>query len=146
MRHRVQLFRTPWTASHQASLSSTVSWSLLKFVSIESVMLSNHLILCRPLLLLPSISPSIRVFYNVTPLRKTYMSCTNPGGKYLTANVYISIHSHASITCLSIPGKSLKHVANLETFSNETLPTTRPSSLVHMCYLMNRLTSSRNVF
>ena len=53
---------TPWTAAHQASLSSTVSWSLLKFMSIESVMPSNHLILCCPLLLLPSIFPSIRVF------------------------------------------------------------------------------------
>ena len=51
---------TPWNAAHQASLSFTVSWSLLKLVSIESVMPSNHLILCRPLLLLPSIFPSIR--------------------------------------------------------------------------------------
>ena len=49
----------PWTAAHQVSLSFTISWSLLKLMSIESVMLSNHLILCCPLLLLPSISPSI---------------------------------------------------------------------------------------
>ena len=56
----VQLFVTPWTAAHQAPLSSTISWSLLKFVSIESVMPSNHLILCLPLLLLPSVFPSIR--------------------------------------------------------------------------------------
>ena len=53
---------TPWTAAHQASLSTTNSRSLLKFMSIESVMPSNHLILCHPLLLLPSIFPSIRVF------------------------------------------------------------------------------------
>ena len=53
---------TPWTAACQAPLSSTVSWSLLKFMSIESVMPSNHLILCHPLLLLPSIFPSIRIF------------------------------------------------------------------------------------
>ena len=58
----VQLFATPWTAAHQASLSITNSWSLLKLISIESVMPSNHLILCHPLLLLPSIFPSIRVF------------------------------------------------------------------------------------
>ena len=57
-------FATQWTASHQVSLSSTVSWSLLKFMSIESVMLSNRLILCHPLLLLPSIFPSIMVFSN----------------------------------------------------------------------------------
>ena len=58
----VQLFVTPWTAAHQASLSFTVSQSLLKLMSIESVMPYNHLILCYPLLLLPSIFPSIRVF------------------------------------------------------------------------------------
>ena len=61
---RVQLFATPWTAVPQASLSITNSWSLLKFMSIESVMPFNHLILCHPLFLLPSIFPSIRVFSN----------------------------------------------------------------------------------
>ena len=59
---RVWLFATPWTAAHQASLSIINSLSLLKLISIESVMPSNHLILCWPLLLLPSIFPSIRVF------------------------------------------------------------------------------------
>ena len=58
----VQLFATPWIAAHQASLSITNSWSLLKLMSIESVMPSNHLILSCPLLLPPSIYPSIRVF------------------------------------------------------------------------------------
>ena len=58
----VQLFATPWTAAHQASLSITNSRSLLKLMSIESVMPSMHLILCHPLCLLPSIFPSIRVF------------------------------------------------------------------------------------
>ena len=61
---RVWLFVTSCTAAHQASLSITNSQSLLKFMSIESVMPSNHLILCRPLLLLPSIFPSIRIFSN----------------------------------------------------------------------------------
>ena len=60
----VRLFATPWTAAHQASLSFTISWGLLKLMSIESAMPSNHLILCRPLLLPPSIFPSIRVFSN----------------------------------------------------------------------------------
>ena len=60
----VQLFATPWTRAHQAYLSFSISKSLLKFMSIESVMLSNHLILCCPLLLLPSILPSIRAFSN----------------------------------------------------------------------------------
>ena len=60
---------TPWTATHQASLSVTNSWSLHKLRSIESVMSSSHLILCHPLLLLPSIFPSIRVFSSESALR-----------------------------------------------------------------------------
>ena len=60
----VRLFVTPWTAARQASLSITNSWSLLKLMSIDSVMPCNHLILCRPLLLLPSIFPNIRAFAN----------------------------------------------------------------------------------
>ena len=61
---RVWLFATPWIAARQASLSITISRSSLKFMSIESVMPSSHLILCRPLLLVPPIPPSIRVFSN----------------------------------------------------------------------------------
>ena len=64
----VQLFATPWTAARQASLSITNSCSLLKLMSIELVMLPNHFILCHPLLLLPSISPNIRVFSNESVL------------------------------------------------------------------------------
>ena len=66
---RVRLFVTPWTATHQGSLSITNSWNLLKLMSIESVMPSNHLILCRPLLLLPSIFLIIKVFSNESALR-----------------------------------------------------------------------------
>ena len=58
----VRLFATPWTAARQTSLSITNSWSLLKLMSIESVMPSNHLILCHPLLFPPSIFPSVRIF------------------------------------------------------------------------------------
>ena len=65
---RVRLFATPWTAAHQASLSITNSWNLPKLMFIESVMPSNHLILCRPLLLPPSIFPSITVFSNESAL------------------------------------------------------------------------------
>ena len=60
----VRLFATPWTAAHQASLPFTISWSLLKPMSIESMMPSKHLILSQPLLLLPSVFPSLRVFCN----------------------------------------------------------------------------------
>ena len=65
---RVRLFATPWTAARQASLSITNSRSLLKLMSIEAVMPSSHLILCRPLLLLPPIPPSKRVFSNESTL------------------------------------------------------------------------------
>ena len=66
---RVRLFATPWIAAHQASLSITNSRSSLRLMSIESVMPSSHLILCHPLLLLPPIPPSIRVFSNKPTLR-----------------------------------------------------------------------------
>ena len=79
----IWLFATPWTVAHQASLSITNSWSLLKFMPIESVMPSNHLILCRPLLLLPSIFSSIRVFSNESVLPITWP-------KYWTFNFSIS--------------------------------------------------------
>ena len=67
--NHVQLFVTPWIAAHQASPSITNSWSSLRLTSIKSVMPSSHLILCRPLLLLPPIPPSIRVFSNESTLR-----------------------------------------------------------------------------
>ena len=72
---RVRLFATPWTIAHQASLSITNSQSLPKLMSIESVMPSNRLILCRPLLLLPSIFPHIRVFSNESALRIIFPIC-----------------------------------------------------------------------
>ena len=65
---RVWLFATPWTTAHQASLSITNSWSLPKLISIKSVLPPNHLILCHPLYLPPSIFPSIRVFSNKSAL------------------------------------------------------------------------------
>ena len=73
----VWLFVTPWTAARQASLSLTISLSLLKLISIESVMPSNHLVICRPLLLLPSIFPSIRVISNESALRMRWPKYRN---------------------------------------------------------------------
>ena len=66
---RVRLFATPWTAARRASLTITNSWSSPKLMSVESVLPSNHLILCRPLLLLPSTFPSFRIFSNESALR-----------------------------------------------------------------------------
>ena len=82
----VRLFATTWTAACQASLSITNSWSLLKLMSVESVMPSNHLILCHPLLLLPSIFPSIRVFSKESVLhirwQKSWSFSINPSDEY----------------------------------------------------------------
>ena len=82
----VQLFVTPWTAARQASLSIANSQSSLKLMSIESVIPSNHLILCRPLLLLPSIFPSIRVFSNELALHirwpKYWSFSISPSNEY----------------------------------------------------------------
>ena len=71
----IQLFATPWTAAPQASLSITNSWNLLQLMSIESVIPSNHLILCHPLLLSPSIFPSTRVFSNESALHIRWPEC-----------------------------------------------------------------------
>ena len=86
--YHVQLFGTLGTAAREASLSFTTSWSLLKFMSSESVMLSNHLILCHPLLLLPSIFPRIRLFSNESALHVrwpkywSFSFSINPSSEY----------------------------------------------------------------
>ena len=78
----VQLFATLWTAAHQASLPITNSRSLPKLMSIESVMPSSHLILCCPLLLLPPIPPSIRVFSNEPALRMSFSFSISPSNEH----------------------------------------------------------------
>ena len=79
---RVKLFATPWAAAHQASLSITNSQSLLKCMFIKSVMPSNHLILCQPLLFLPSIFPSIRVFSNTFKKYWSFGFNISPSNEY----------------------------------------------------------------
>ena len=87
--HSCLTLRPPWTTAHQASLSFTISWSLLRLISIESVMPTNHLILYCPLLLLPSIFPSIRVFSNEPvrcirwPKHWIFSFSINPFSEYL---------------------------------------------------------------
>ena len=82
----VQLFASPWTAAHQASMTFSISWSSLKLMSIESMMPSNHLILCRPLLFLPSIFLSIRIFSNKLALHirwpKYWSFSISPSNEY----------------------------------------------------------------
>ena len=89
----VRLFATPWTAARQASLSITNSRSLLKLMSIESVMPSNHLILCHPLLLLPSIFPSIRVFSNESALHIRWPNYWNFSFNISPSNEYSGLIS-----------------------------------------------------
>ena len=82
----VRFFTTPWTAAYQVSLSFIISWSLLKLMSIESVMPSNHLILCCPLLLLPSVFPSIKIFSDESILHirwpKNWSFSISPSNEY----------------------------------------------------------------
>ena len=93
---RVWLFATPWITALQASLSITNSQSSLRFTSIESVMPSSHLILCRPLLLLPPIPPSIRVFSNESSLRMRWP-------KYWSFSLSISpSHEHPGLVSFSM--------------------------------------------
>ena len=90
---RVRLFATPWTAACQASMSITDSWSLLKLMSIESVMLSDHLILCFPLLLPPSIFPSIRVFSRESVLHIRYPNYWSFSFSISPSNEYLGLIS-----------------------------------------------------
>ena len=89
---RVQLFVTPWTAAHQASLSITNSQSLLKLMSIESVMPSSHFIFCHPLLL-PSIFPSIRVFSSESALRTRWPKYWSFSFKISPSNEHLGLIS-----------------------------------------------------
>ena len=98
---RVRLFATPWTAAHQASLSITNSWSLFKLMSIVSVMPSNHLILCRPLLLSPSIFPSIRIFSNESVLHIRWPKYWNFSFSISPSNEYSGLISFR-IDCLDL--------------------------------------------
>ena len=109
----VRLFATPWTAAHQASLSITNSWSPPKAMSIESVMPSNHLILCHPLLLLPSIFPSIRVFSNESALCIRWPKYWSLSFKISPTNKHLGLISSRmdSLDLLAVQGtlKSLQH-------------------------------------
>ena len=90
---RVCLFVTPWTATCQPSLSFTISWSMLKLMSIGLMMPSNHLILCRPLLLLPSIFPSIRVLSNELAVRIRWPKYWNFSFRISPCNEYSGLIS-----------------------------------------------------
>ena len=104
----VRLFATPWTAARQASLSITNSRSLLKLMSIKPVMPSNHLILCHPLLLPPSIFPTIRVFSNESDGQKTHE-------KISTVLIILKMHIKTTVRYHLIPVR----MAIIETTNNK---------------------------
>ena len=113
---RVQLFVTPWTAAHQASLSITNSWNLLKLMSIESVIPSNHLILCPPLPLLLSLFPSIRVFSNESVPHIRWPKYWNFSFSISPSNEYSGLISLGWTGWISLQSKELSIV-----FSNTTV-------------------------
>ena len=108
----VWLFAVPWTAAHQASLSITNSWTLLKLMSIESVVPSNHLILCRPLLLLHSIFPSIRVVSNKSVLRITWPKYWSFSFSISLSNEYQDWFPLEWTGWISLQSKGLSRVSN----------------------------------
>ena len=110
------IFCNPWTTARQASLSITSSQSLLKLMSTESVMPSNHLILCRPLLLLPSIFPSIRVFSNESVLHIRWPKYWSFSFSISPSNEYSGLISFRMDYWISLQSKRLSRV-----FSNTTV-------------------------
>ena len=115
----VQLFATQWTAARQASLSITNSRSLPKLMSIESVTPSNHLILCRPLLLLPSIFPSIRVFSNESVLHFRWPSLVVS----VSASVLpMNIQDWFPLGLTGLISLQSKGLSKLNSFKNELVP------------------------
>ena len=124
----VLLFTTSWTAAHLSSLSFTVSQSLLKFMSFELVMLSNRLILCHPLLLLPSVFPSIRVFSNESALHVMWESI---GASVSTLVLPVNIQGWLPLGLtglISLPSKALSRI-----FSNTTVESIN-SSVLRLLY------------
>ena len=114
--NHVRLFVTPWIVARQASLSITNSWSLLKLMCIESVMPSSHLILCRPLLLLPPVPPSIRVFSNESTLHMRWPTYWSFSFSISSTNEHPGLISFRMDWWTSLQSKGLSRV-----FSNTTV-------------------------
>ena len=124
---RVRLFGTPWTAAHQASLSISISWSLLKLMFIDLVMPSNHLILCRRLLLLPSIFPSIRDFS-----RESALSIWWP--KYWSFNFFSTSPSNGYSGLISWNKTECGRWCRSQQWYRESQRQTRLFKIWHMAY------------
>ena len=124
---RVQLSATSWTAAHQASLSITNSQSLLKLMSIKSVMPSNHLILCCPFLLPPSVFPSIRVFSNELALHIRWPKYWSFSFSISPSNEYSSLISLGSTGLVPVLFKGLSRVFSSTTIWKHQFFGTQPS-------------------
>ena len=124
----VQLFVTSWTAAHQASLSITNSQSLLKLISIKSVMPCNLLILCCPLLLLPSIFPSIRVFSNESVLHIRWPKYWSFSFSISASNQYSGLIPLGLIGLISLQSKGLSRVFSTTTVQKRQFFCTQLSS------------------
>ena len=115
--NRVRFLVTPWTAARQASLAFTISQSLFKFMPIELMMLSNHLILCHPLLLLPSIFPRIRIFSIELPLHIRWPKYWSITFSISSTNEYSGLISFRILAGLI----SLQSKGHYTVFSNTTI-------------------------
>ena len=127
---RVSLFETPLTAAHQASLTFTISRSLLNLVSIESMMLSSHFILCHPLLLLPSVFPSIKVFtselalYIRWPKYWSFSCSISPSNEY-SVLILLGLTGFAGL--VSLQSKGLSRVFSSTTVQKHQFFGTKPT-------------------
>ena len=108
--NHVRFFLTPWTAVHQAPLSITSSWSLLKLMSIKLVMSSNHLFLCHPLLLLPSVFPSVRVFSKQSVLCIRWLKYWNVSFSFSPSNEYSGLFPLGLTGLISLQSQGLSRV------------------------------------
>ena len=124
----VWLFEAPWIAARQASLSITNSRSSLKLTSIESVMPSSHLILCRPLLLLPSIPPSIRVFSSESTLRMRWPKYWSFSFSIILSKEHPGLSSFEWTGWISLQSKGLARVFSNTTVQKHQFFGTQPSS------------------
>ena len=132
---RVRLFATPWTAAHQVSLSIANSQSLLKLMSIESVMPSNHLILCHPLLFLPSIFASSRLFSNESVLRIRWPKYWSFSISITPSNDYSGLISFMIDWCDILQFKGLSRVFSSTTVRKQQFFSSQLSlwSSSHIC-------------
>ena len=128
----VWLFATPWTAACQASLSLTVSWRLLKLISIESVMPSNHLILCSRLLL-PSIFSSIRIFSNELAFHIKWPKYWSFSFSMSPSNEYSGLISFKSTGLISLLSKGLSRVFSSTVVQKHQFFSAQPSHRIFMC-------------